>query len=188
MPDCATVCASSLWNSSDGSGKTSLYVTHDQSEAMLMSDRIILMKDGEMVQSGTRGISMTARRAGSPRSSSATPTSLKARSSGPAGGGHALVALTTGVTIEGRFSWPEQSTDVRARFWSASGPRASAGDSAAKAAPNCFDAQVESVNFLGAVVNCLLQIGERRTSRRVARAKSAPCRRDHPRPHRARTP
>ncbi len=29
-------------------GQTSLYVTHDQSEAMLMSDRIILMKDGEM--------------------------------------------------------------------------------------------------------------------------------------------
>ena len=33
-------------------GTTSLYVTHDQSEAMLMSDRIILMKDGEMVQAG----------------------------------------------------------------------------------------------------------------------------------------
>ena len=29
-------------------GQTSLYVTHDQSEAMLMSDRIILMKDGEI--------------------------------------------------------------------------------------------------------------------------------------------
>ncbi len=34
-------------------GQTSLYVTHDQSEAMLMSDRIILMKDGEMIQSGS---------------------------------------------------------------------------------------------------------------------------------------
>lgn len=34
-------------------GTTSLYVTHDQSEAMLMSDRIILMRDGLMVQSGT---------------------------------------------------------------------------------------------------------------------------------------
>src|SRR5262249_37328224 len=34
-------------------GQTSLYVTHDQSEAMLMSDRIILMKDGRIIQSGT---------------------------------------------------------------------------------------------------------------------------------------
>lgn len=33
-------------------GSTTLYVTHDQSEAMSMSDRIIVMKDGEVVESG----------------------------------------------------------------------------------------------------------------------------------------
>lgn len=33
-------------------GSTTLYVTHDQSEAMSMSDRIIVMKDGQVVESG----------------------------------------------------------------------------------------------------------------------------------------
>lgn len=32
---------------------TTLFVTHDQSEAMSMADRIVIMKDGEIVQTGT---------------------------------------------------------------------------------------------------------------------------------------
>ena len=31
-------------------GRTSIYVTHDQAEAMVMSDRIILMNRGRIVQ------------------------------------------------------------------------------------------------------------------------------------------
>ena len=34
-------------------GTTTIYVTHDQSEAMTMADRIVLMRDGEIVQTGT---------------------------------------------------------------------------------------------------------------------------------------
>lgn len=34
-------------------GATTIFVTHDQSEAMSMADRIIIMKDGVVVQSGT---------------------------------------------------------------------------------------------------------------------------------------
>jgi iron(III) transport system ATP-binding protein len=34
-------------------GSTSLYVTHDQAEAMAMSDRVILMQNGRIVQHGT---------------------------------------------------------------------------------------------------------------------------------------
>jgi iron(III) transport system ATP-binding protein len=34
-------------------GRTSIYVTHDQSEAMVMSDRIILMNGGRIVQQGS---------------------------------------------------------------------------------------------------------------------------------------
>ena len=34
-------------------GATTIFVTHDQSEAMSMADRIIVMKDGEVVQVGT---------------------------------------------------------------------------------------------------------------------------------------
>jgi iron(III) transport system ATP-binding protein len=34
-------------------GRTSVYVTHDQAEAMAMSDRVILMRNGRIVQQGT---------------------------------------------------------------------------------------------------------------------------------------
>ena len=34
-------------------GITSLYVTHDQSEAMAISDRVVIMKDGNIMQQGT---------------------------------------------------------------------------------------------------------------------------------------
>ena len=34
-------------------GITSLYVTHDQSEAMAISDRVVIMKDGDLVQVGS---------------------------------------------------------------------------------------------------------------------------------------
>jgi multiple sugar transport system ATP-binding protein len=34
-------------------GATSVFVTHDQSEAMSMADRIVVMKDGEVIQVGT---------------------------------------------------------------------------------------------------------------------------------------
>jgi iron(III) transport system ATP-binding protein len=36
-------------------GITSLYVTHDQSEAMAISDQIVIMKDGVIVQAGSPG-------------------------------------------------------------------------------------------------------------------------------------
>jgi multiple sugar transport system ATP-binding protein len=37
----------------DKTEATSVFVTHDQSEAMSMADRIVIMKDGEVVQTGT---------------------------------------------------------------------------------------------------------------------------------------
>ena len=37
----------------DKTGATTVFVTHDQSEAMSMADRIVIMKDGEVVQTGT---------------------------------------------------------------------------------------------------------------------------------------
>lgn len=37
----------------DRIGKTAIYVTHDQSEAMVMSDRVVLMNEGRIEQQGT---------------------------------------------------------------------------------------------------------------------------------------
>jgi ABC-type Fe3+/spermidine/putrescine transport system ATPase subunit len=138
-------------------GTTSLYVTHDQSEAMLMSDRIILMKDGELVQNG------------SPRDLYDRPVSrFAAEFIGNANlvdaeivGRNGIVAqvrLGPGQEAEGRFAWPEQSRD--------SGPviaciRAESIERvpAEATGPNVFDAEVASASFLGPIVTCLLAIG-----------------------------
>jgi ABC-type Fe3+/spermidine/putrescine transport system ATPase subunit len=140
-------------------GKTSLYVTHDQSEAMLMSDRIILMKDGQLMQSGT------------PRDLYDRPASrfaaefignaniLEGEIAGSGGGESALARLAGGVLIEGRFSWPSQvrsSGPVLVCVRAESIVRVPQGE----AGKNHFDSQILSVNFLGAVVNCLMQVGE----------------------------
>ena len=140
-------------------GQTSLYVTHDQSEAMLMSDRIILMKDGRIVQSGT------------PRDLYERPASrfaaefignaniVQASIIRSAGDRAALVALAGDVAIEGHFS---RSEDVRP-----SGPvlaciRAESISrvSGSETGTNIFEASVESLGFLGPLVTCTLKLGE----------------------------
>jgi ABC-type Fe3+/spermidine/putrescine transport system ATPase subunit len=139
-------------------GQTSLYVTHDQSEAMLMSDRIILMKDGEMIQSG------------SPRDLYDRPASrfaaefignaniLQGDIVRSASDGSALVSLAGGLMIEGQFSWPEAirlSGGILVCIRAESILRLRDADGG----PNGFDAEVASVSFLGPVVTCLLRIG-----------------------------
>jgi iron(III) transport system ATP-binding protein len=139
-------------------GTTSLYVTHDQSEAMLMSDRIILMKDGELVQNGT------------PRDLYDRPVSrfaaefignanlIDAEIVGRPGGARAMVRLAPDLTAEGAFAWPDQARDsgpvvvcIRAESIEQV-PEGTTGD-------NFYDARVESVSFLGAIVTCILRIG-----------------------------
>ena len=34
-------------------GVTTIYVTHDQAEAMTMADKLIVLRDGDILQSGT---------------------------------------------------------------------------------------------------------------------------------------
>jgi ABC-type Fe3+/spermidine/putrescine transport system ATPase subunit len=140
-------------------GQTSLYVTHDQSEAMLMSDRIILMKDGEMIQSG------------SPRDLYDRPATrfaaefignaniLEGTIVHTADARSATVALTGGITVEGRFSWPERmrsSGSVLVCIRAERIIRISDGE----AGTNCYDAEVGPTNFLGPTVSCPLRIGQ----------------------------
>jgi sn-glycerol 3-phosphate transport system ATP-binding protein len=42
-------------------GMTMVYVTHDQTEAMTMADRVVLMRDGRIEQNGSRRNNFTAR-------------------------------------------------------------------------------------------------------------------------------
>ncbi|HTJ57871.1 MAG TPA: ABC transporter ATP-binding protein [Devosiaceae bacterium] len=137
-------------------GKTSLYVTHDQSEAMLMSDRILLMKAGQLVQMG------------SPRDLYDRPASrFAAEFIGNANifdgeiasvaGNAAVLARIGGISIEGRFSWPEQarnSGEVLVCIRAESVVRVASEATGV----NLFDVEVRTVSFLGATVNCLLQL------------------------------
>ncbi len=55
-------------------GITFVFVTHDQEEALSMSDRVVVLKDGLIQQLGTPGRSMSARPICSPPALSARPT------------------------------------------------------------------------------------------------------------------
>lgn len=135
-------------------GTTSLYVTHDQSEAMLMSDRIILMKDGEMVQSGT------------PRDLYDRPASrFAAEFVGNANildgeivrasGDGALVRLPGGSELVGKFTWADHRKDKGPVAACIRAEAISPGDG-----PNSMVAEVKTVSFLGPTVSCILQVGE----------------------------
>ena len=68
-------------------GITFVYVTHDQEEALTMSDRIVLMRQGRIAQVGTPARPLRpARRRATSRTSSARPTCSPARSSRAAAG------------------------------------------------------------------------------------------------------
>ena len=51
-PSCASPCAPRSRNCTSGSGTTTVYVTHDQIEAMTMADKIVVMHDGLVEQIG----------------------------------------------------------------------------------------------------------------------------------------
>ena len=102
-------------------GATTIYVTHDQTEAMTMADRIVVMKDGYIQQIGT------------PRELYFDPVNVFVAGfigeppmnflKGTVKDG----ALTFGaVTFDLTKSWARTPPDMRARSWYwASGPRAS---------------------------------------------------------------
>jgi sn-glycerol 3-phosphate transport system ATP-binding protein len=89
-------------------GMTMVYVTHDQTEAMTMADRVVLMRDGRIEQNGTPeelynrpATAFTARFIGTPpmnliirravdrHSAGARPRCVARRSSGTRKGGRA---------------------------------------------------------------------------------------------------
>jgi energy-coupling factor transporter ATP-binding protein EcfA2 len=78
---------------------TFVYITHDQSEALVMSDNVAIMNEGKFVQIGPRRSSITIRRPPSSPALSAIPTAGPARSPGST----ALVEVETeaGLTMRG---------------------------------------------------------------------------------------
>ena len=80
-------------------GITFIFVTHDQGEALTMSDRIAVMSRGRVEQIGTPEEIYERRPACSSPGSSARPTCCPARSSGVGRDG-AQVRLDSGLVVE----------------------------------------------------------------------------------------
>ncbi len=137
-------------------GITSLYVTHDQLEALAMSDRVAVMEQGVIVQEGT------------PREIYARPRHrfvadfvgaanfLEGTLSRASGEGLGIVALTAGAHLTCR--WSRDGTGIP------SGDRVVVvirpEDITISRRPpdgtsNVFEATVEQVTFLGGFVECL---------------------------------
>jgi len=76
-------------------GITTVLVTHNQKEALTMSDRIAVMNDGRFEQVGTPALSITALPPGSSRTSSGPPTfSTEPSLTRPAGASSSTVATS----------------------------------------------------------------------------------------------
>ena len=56
-------------------GKTMVFITHDLAEALKLGDHIVIMRDGQIVQSGSPSSSSAPRRTTTWRTSSATSRS-----------------------------------------------------------------------------------------------------------------
>jgi ABC-type Fe3+/spermidine/putrescine transport system ATPase subunit len=134
-------------------GRTSVYVTHDQAEAMVMSDRIILMNLGKIVQES------------SPRDLYERPASrfaaafvgnanlLDAQVIATHGDGWFSVRLAGGLELQGRASVPG---------WRPNGNGAALvciRPEHLEAAAEGFPATVTRVSYLGPVQNCELTAG-----------------------------
>ncbi len=132
-------------------GRTSVYVTHDQAEAMVMSDRIILMHQGRIVQEG------------SPRSLYERPANrfaaafignanlLEATVTASHGDGRHTVTLPGGLTLEGHVATPG---------WVPSGAvLVCIRPENVEPAPDGIPATVTRVSYLGPVQTVELQAG-----------------------------
>jgi iron(III) transport system ATP-binding protein len=135
-------------------GRASIYVTHDQSEAMVMSDRIILMQGGRIVQQGSprdlyeRPCSRFA--AEFVGNANLLPAALESR----AAGGYAVVRL--GETLRLRASCAD--TTQRGALVCIRPENVQLAD--CDAAENAFAGTVERVSYLGGVLSCQMRAGD----------------------------
>jgi iron(III) transport system ATP-binding protein len=138
-------------------GRASIYVTHGQSEAMVMSDRIILMQNGRIVQEGTprdlyeRPASRFA--AEFVGNANLLPATLQSR---PADGS-AMVDLDNALRLRVTCvdeSWREVGDASLVCIRPENVQLASTADD-----ENAFTATVERVSYLGGVLSCEMRSG-----------------------------
>jgi iron(III) transport system ATP-binding protein len=137
-------------------GRTSVYVTHDQSEAMVMSDRIILMNQGRIVQQGTprelyeRPISrFAAEFVGNANLLSGTVVANHPSAS-------RTIRLADGLELRGRPAWADRRPPPDGRVLLCIRPENIEVVPDGTRGENVFAAQVGRVSYLGASLTCEL--------------------------------
>jgi iron(III) transport system ATP-binding protein len=140
-------------------GRTSIYVTHDQSEAMVMSDRIILMNGGRIVQEG------------SPRDLYERPICrFAAEFVGNANllegtiiadypSSYRIIRLAGGLQLRGRLAWPDRDEAPDGRVLLCIRPENVEVVPDGTTGENVIATRVERVSYLGAALNCELSLG-----------------------------
>jgi putative spermidine/putrescine transport system ATP-binding protein len=136
-------------------GITTIYVTHDQEEALSMSDRIVVMSEGRMEQVGTPSEIYNRPK-----------TRFVASFVGHLNLLHGTVADATGgrVTVEGQDLTTDASLSAQAGAPITLALRPEAIQLEAQVGQNSLEATISDVNFLGAIVRIRAAVGSQRVS------------------------
>nr|WP_274637315.1 ABC transporter ATP-binding protein [Microbacterium bovistercoris] len=130
-------------------GITSVYVTHDQTEAMSMSDRVVLMRDGSIEQ-----LDVPREIYRRPASEFAATFIGRANLIRAKLAGNATTAKALGLKVSSEDAYPGEGTDVTAVFRSEN----VVVGAAAGQLENRWDAVVERVMFLGRHLDVTLRL------------------------------
>lgn len=143
-------------------GLTTIYVTHDQSEAMALSDRMFVMSGGRVARVGTPR--QVYRDPGSAFVADFLGVSNVLRGEVVGTDGDKAQVRLSGTNID---VWARSTWDPGAKVEVAIAPRAMRlddGTTAPRSDEFRFEGVIERLTFLGEEVDCLIRIGEHRIS------------------------
>jgi ABC-type Fe3+/spermidine/putrescine transport system ATPase subunit len=135
---------------------TTIYVTHDQSEALSMSDVIAVLRDGSIIQQGTPEEIYYEPQAPFVAEFIGSPNVLMGRIAELVGDGPAAFTAALG-TVRGKARAGIRSGEPGVLVIRPEKVRVGRD---AMVADNVFSATVATVVFLGEFVDCILQIGD----------------------------
>jgi iron(III) transport system ATP-binding protein len=134
-------------------GRTSIYVTHDQAEAMVMSDRIILMNRGRIVQESSPRILYERPASRFAAEFVGNANLLSGHVAAQSGNGRLTVALGS-LVLQACAPTPPQGP------WVACIRPENIAPANGRSGDNVFSAKIVSLGYLGATLHCELLAGD----------------------------